>query len=356
MMYARIILENNDNIESNLQGLNARKKSEFAFYDLVYLNKNGASITEDTLKIRVYQKSEWANKAVLVIRKSAPLINGVKEDKVLCKEEFDTVEEALSFVQKKFSDTYDCKFKLSKEGIEYETDSLRIWVENIDGIGYSIEFGSNDEKTIEKAISLFDVKERLNVSVPEYLYNKLLQEEEKKMKIVINPDNSTPDDKWQYFNKVRAIVENGNGELLITSEAGKHIFPGGTREDGESSIDTIIRELEEETGIKFNPLTLEKVLELDTLYKDYYDYRTTRITPRYTKTIYYYVKSNSDINVGKMSLTEGEIKEKFKIAFVDIDTLFELLSRNHSEARNGQFFDNENKVVMEKVLKPKYFK
>ncbi len=27
------------------------KKSEFSFYDLIYLNKNGRSITEDTLKI-----------------------------------------------------------------------------------------------------------------------------------------------------------------------------------------------------------------------------------------------------------------------------------------------------------------
>ena len=76
-----------------------KKASEYAFYDLVYLNKNGASITDDTLKIRVYQKNEWDSKAVLVIQKRATLENGAKVDKVLTREQFDTEKEALKFVE-----------------------------------------------------------------------------------------------------------------------------------------------------------------------------------------------------------------------------------------------------------------
>ena len=40
-------------------------------------------------------------------------------------------------------------------------------------MGISIEFGSEKQEYIEDAIMLFDVKERLTISVPEYLYNKL---------------------------------------------------------------------------------------------------------------------------------------------------------------------------------------
>lgn len=173
MIYARIILNDNIKIEENLAKLKAVKKSYFAFYDLIYLNKNGASITEDTLKIRVYQKNNWDNSNVLMIRKTAPLVNGVKEDKVILREEFQTVDEAKEYVDKNLSDEFEYKIKLEKTGIEYGNDNLRIWVENIKDIGWSIEFGAQEENDIEDAIKLFDVKERLNISVPEYLYNKL---------------------------------------------------------------------------------------------------------------------------------------------------------------------------------------
>lgn len=171
LIYSRIIIEN-DNLDAILSKLNLNKKSEFAFYDLVYLNKNGANITEDTLKIRVYQKNEWDNKNVIVIRKTAPIVNGMKEDNILLHQQFDTEKEALDFVEQTLSSQYEYKFKLEKSGIEYINEQLHVWVENIKDIGISIEFGSMDAELIENAILLFPVKERLTESVPEYLYKK----------------------------------------------------------------------------------------------------------------------------------------------------------------------------------------
>lgn len=176
MIYSRIIAKDN-NLDESIKQLNLNKKSDFAFYDLIYLNRNGASITEDTLKIRVYQKTEWDTKNVLVIRKTAPVINGVKEDKVLLREEFDTVEEALNFVNKNLSNEYEYKLKLEKTGVEYNNDGLSVWIENIKDVGTSIEFGSESSEIIENAISSFDVVERLYESVPEYLYKKYLNKQ-----------------------------------------------------------------------------------------------------------------------------------------------------------------------------------
>lgn len=176
MFYTRIILKSKENLLENLKKLGAIKKHDFAFYDLVYLNRDGSSITDDTLKVRVYKHNEWNSKAVLVIRKKAEVVDGVKEDKFLVREEFDTESEALKFVDENFKDSFDYQFKLEKSGEEYQNEDLRIWVEDIKDMGISIEFGSESQDRIEEAIALFDVKERLTISVPEYLYNKLKEE------------------------------------------------------------------------------------------------------------------------------------------------------------------------------------
>lgn len=173
MFYTRIILKSKENLLENLKKLGAIKKHDFAFYDLVYLNRDGSSITDDTLKVRVYKHNEWNSKAVLVIRKKAEVVDGVKEDKFLVREEFDTESKALKFVDENFKDSFDYQFKLEKSGEEYQNEDLRIWVEDIKDMGISIEFGSELQDKIEEAIALFDVKERLTISVPEYLYNKL---------------------------------------------------------------------------------------------------------------------------------------------------------------------------------------
>lgn len=176
MFYTRIILKSKENLLENLKKLGAIKKHDFAFFDLVYLNRDGSSITDDTLKVRVYKHNEWNSKAVLVIRKKAEVVDGVKEDKFLVREEFDTESEALKFVDENFKDIFDYQFKLEKSGEEYQNEDLRIWVEDIKDMGISIEFGSELQDKIEEAIALFDVKERLTISVPEYLYNKLKEE------------------------------------------------------------------------------------------------------------------------------------------------------------------------------------
>ncbi len=171
MKYIRCIL-NSDNVDNIVQKYNMDFKADFGFYDLVYVNKNGTSITEDTLKIRVYQTNHWNNKDVLVIRKIAPIINGAKEDKVLLREEFDTLEEAQSYVDANLLNDYRFAFKLKKTGIQYGNDKIDLWKENIENVGLSIEIGSEDEELMEAIFSDLDIKERLNVSLPEYMYER----------------------------------------------------------------------------------------------------------------------------------------------------------------------------------------
>ncbi len=172
MKYVRGIL-NSDNVDEVIKKYDLKFKCNFSFYDLIYVNKDGTSITDDTLKIRVYQINHWNSKNVLVIRKVAPLINGSKEDKVLLLEEFDTVEEAKEYVNDNLLNEYEFSFKLQKSGNQYGNDDLDLWKEDVIDLGISVEIGSEDETLLEEAFNSLDIKERLNVSLPEYMYNKI---------------------------------------------------------------------------------------------------------------------------------------------------------------------------------------
>lgn len=171
------------------------------------------------------------------------------------------------------------------------------------------------------------------------------------MRIIINEKNLIPDETYQIFRKVRAVIENEEGQIAISREGGKYIFPGGKCEPNENELIAIQREVKEETGIECPLYDFEKVLELEAIYDDTIDYRTEQVRPRYTLTTFYYVRTNKDINRSNMSLTDGEIEENFDIAFVDKDRLFEMLSEDHSHTRNGKMFDEENQIVINNILR-----
>jgi len=65
-----------------------------------------------------------------------------------------------------------------------------------------------------------------------------------------------------FIIKARLILEQAGKVLLLaqTSEnGGKFTLPGGTVEDLEFAKETLIRECEEEIGIKLNPLDLDLI-------------------------------------------------------------------------------------------------
>ena len=173
------------------------------------------------------------------------------------------------------------------------------------------------------------------------------------MKIVINHHNAIPNEEWMHYRKVRAIVENELGEIAITMEGNKCIFPGGKCEENESTLTAIKRELQEEMGIDFSDEEFQELLTIESIYEDYYDYRYQKIKPRYTLTTYYYVKTKEMINPYKMQLTSGEKEQNFRIGFVSEEELIKMLLEDHSKEINGKFFDEENKIIVDQILERK---
>jgi len=171
------------------------------------------------------------------------------------------------------------------------------------------------------------------------------------VKILLNPKNLVPDDSWQNFRKVRAIIENKEGCFAISSEAGKYIFPGGKCNKDENNLSAIQREIREETGMILSRDDFHEILELEAIYDNAVDYRTNMVRPRHTITTYYYIKTDQTINPANMNLTDDEIKKDFKISFADKETLIKMLSEEHKEALNWQMFYEENQVIVNNILK-----
>lgn len=76
---------------------------------------------------------------------------------------------------------------------------------------------------------------------------------------IFDNKNYLPD--WKKFKRdsVRAIIFVNNKLLMIRSEKyGEYKFPGGGIEKGESHLDTLIREVKEETGYNVIPGTVGK--------------------------------------------------------------------------------------------------
>lgn len=172
-------------------------------------------------------------------------------------------------------------------------------------------------------------------------------------RIVLNDKNLVQDDSWLYFRKVRAIIDDKERKIVVSKEGGVYIFPGGKCDGDEKEEAAIIREIKEETGIIITDEILEKVLVIESFYDDFWDYRSESLKPRHTLTTYFYIKTDKKINVDKLELTESEKRLNFNIFTCDKNNLYKLLKEDHSLIRNGKFFDEENKVVLEEIFMKK---
>ncbi len=170
------------------------------------------------------------------------------------------------------------------------------------------------------------------------------------MNITMNPKKLTPSKDWTFYRKVRAVIEHSEKGFILSKEGGKYIFPGGKCEPGEDELSAIQREIREELGMLLSLEDFHKVLQIEMLSDDFYNYRTLKKEPRHMITTYYYVKTEKTIQPHFIQLTEGEKKEGYVPFYADYDILLTMLNEDHSDKLNGKFFDEENHLVMEKIL------
>lgn len=176
--------------------------------------------------------------------------------------------------------------------------------------------------------------------------------------ILYNEGELLIDELEEVKRKVRAIVFNPKGEILLAYYAGMYMLPGGSIDDGEKPLDALDRELREESGIRDYDVENAPFLTMKDFIRDYPNRDGISHNNRLTETLFYIVNTSQNINVALQKLTSSEKKQGFKIFFVDPNKIEELIDLNKTDNLKKAYFERELKTVLKNVTLPekKYIK
>jgi len=156
----RAFIPNLTQVKTKLEVLHAQYKGNYSFTDHIYFPKDSQA-QASYARIRIYKKSEWIHKKVVLT---------IKDDKqnVLLKNEYDTLEEA----QKHILPEFKYLFNFSREGWEYALNGCALFLEKIEHLQLSLEIVAPTEQEISTLFKTFSATKILEESLPLY-YAKL---------------------------------------------------------------------------------------------------------------------------------------------------------------------------------------
>lgn len=142
--------------------------------------------------------------------------------------------------------------------------------------------------------------------------------------IIRNDDNWKEEEITEVAIRVKVLLVNSKNELLLGYPNNNYQFPGGHVEVGETLLDTIKREVREETGIELEITEAKPFVESFGYYKDYPEKGKNKKTEIY----YYEIPTDELPNLVNTSYTEREKENHFILKYVPIENIEEELERN----------------------------
>lgn len=143
-------------------------------------------------------------------------------------------------------------------------------------------------------------------------------------KIIINQNNLSETDITEIVKRVKVLLINSNNEILLAYSHHNYQFPGGHVEDDESLLQTVKREMLEETGIDLATIDTEPFACTMGYYKDWPEKGKNRKTEIY----YYEIKTDEKPNLDNTSYSEHEKDGNFELRYIPLDTVEDELRRN----------------------------
>lgn len=114
---------------------------------------------------------------------------------------------------------------------------------------------------------------------------------------------------------VRGIIFIGDKLLLIEDNKGEVKLPGGGQEVGESDVDTLIREIGEETGYSVIPDTIRPFGYIEEKRKDFKNYHKGRIFHQFSRL--YFCEVSDERGETEFSENEKRYGMQFKTFTLD---------------------------------------
>ena len=165
--------------------------------------------------------------------------------------------------------------------------------------------------------------------------------------IINNPNKLNKNDIELKTNKVRAIIIDNSNNIIITKYADMYMLPGGKIDNGEKSKDALIRELNEELGIKFDNEEITPFITFENYLKDYPIVNSNKKINKLNKTTYYIIRTDKKINNNKIKLTERENQNNFSVTNINLDEVINLVLKYESKNIRNLAFKTELINVLE---------
>lgn len=124
---------------------------------------------------------------------------------------------------------------------------------------------------------------------------------------------------------VRALIEKDGLFAMQQGKRGEYKIPGGGMDEGETIVEALIREVQEETGLVIKPETIQELGEILEIRRDIFDDNL-----KYIAHSMHYVCEVKD-EIVETAMTESEKERGFHLAWADIDTIIETNERLMAE-------------------------
>lgn len=142
--------------------------------------------------------------------------------------------------------------------------------------------------------------------------------------IITNDYHLKDEDMTEIVKRVKVLLINSKNELLLGYSDNEYQCPGGHVEDGENLIDTINREIKEETGILLGIKKIDPFACTLGYYKDWPIVGNNRKIEIY----YYEIKTDIKPDLSNTKYTEREKEGNFELRYIPIDDVENELIRN----------------------------
>ena len=149
MIEGRIIIKNVDETRKIVESLGGIFQNSYACKDIIYVPlKESFDLTDDVLRIRLDQSSS----KVIVARKQAELSGDGKIDNIILKKDFESVEDARSFIRSELPDFKE-GFEYSRDGWRYKLENADIYIEDIHEWAPSVEIECGSAEILDELMT-----------------------------------------------------------------------------------------------------------------------------------------------------------------------------------------------------------
>lgn len=161
------------------------------------------------------------------------------------------------------------------------------------------------------------------------------------MKIeIINPLNILDENLNTIVTRVKLFILNDKNEFIVASARTGYQLPGGHVEDGEDLTSSVIREIQEETGMMLSKNEIPKPFFCIKRYR-----KDDDTTNKLSSIFYYFIQTDKKPNLNNLNLTENEKEGNFTLAYIPYESFRNELI-NITETNEFEF----NKIIANEIL------